>query len=68
MAVFIQSQHLHRDVARCRVLLKMIEHGPAQHVGQEHIERDRSRMEFARQCKGFRAAQCDQNLESLVAR
>ena len=68
MPVFIERQHLHRNVARSRVLFQVIENGPAQHVGQEDVERNRSGMEFARQCERFRAAQCDQNLESLIAR
>ena len=66
--VFVERQHLHGNVARGRILLQMIEHGPAQHVGQEDIERDGGGMEFARQRKCFGAAQRDQNLESVVAR
>ena len=46
----------------------MVEHGPAQHVGQEDIQRDSRGMELASQSKGFRTAQGDENLESLIAR
>ena len=68
MPVFIQSQHLHRDVPRCGILFQVIEHGPTQHVGQEDVERNCGRMEFAGQSQRFRAAHRDQHLESFVVR
>ena len=68
MAVFIQRQHLHGNVPRGRILLQVIEHGPAQHVGQEHVERNGGGMEFAGQRKSFGAARRHENLESLVVR
>ncbi len=68
MPVLIQGQHLHRDVARGRILLQMVQHGPAQHVGQEHIQRDGGGMVLARQRQRFGAAHRDQHLEALVAR
>ena len=54
--VFVQGQHLDWDVAGGRVLFQMIEHGPAQHVRQENIERDGGGMEFAGQRERFGAA------------
>src|SRR5258708_37467512 len=46
----------------------MVQYRPAQHIGQEYIQRHRSRMVLARQHESFRAAMRHQNLESLVAR
>ena len=43
LPLLLDRQHLHRDVARRRIELQVVEHGPAQHVGQEHVERDRGR-------------------------
>ena len=66
--VLVHGQHLHRDVACCGILLEMVEHGPAEHVGQGDIERDGGGMELAREGEGLGAAQCDEDLEALVAR
>ena len=66
--VLVQRQHLHRNVARGRILLQVVEHRPAQHVGQEDIERDGRGMELARQRPGLGAAHGHQHLEALVAR
>ena len=44
LLVVVQRDDLHRDVARRRVLLELAEHRPAEHVGQEHVERDRRRL------------------------
>ena len=55
----------------CRVvgiLLQMIEHRPAQHVGQEYVQRYGRGMEFTSQRKRFRAARRHQNLEPFVVR
>ena len=68
MPVLIQRQHLHRNVPGGRILFQMIEDGPAQHVGQEHIQRNRRGMELARQGERFRAAQRDQHFESFIPR
>ena len=68
MPVFVQRQHLHGNVPGRRILLQMVQHRPAQHVGQEDVERDGRGMEFAGQRQRFRARHGDQHLESLVAR
>ena len=67
MPVFIQREHLNRDVPRGRVLFQMVEHGPAQHVRQEYVQRDGRGMELAGQSERFRAAHGDEHLEALVA-
>ena len=38
LALLLDRQHLHGDVARARIELEVVEHRPAEHVGQEHIE------------------------------
>ena len=68
MPVFIQGQHLHRDVACCGILFQMVEDRPAQHVGQEDVQRNGGGMELAGQRQSFRTAHSHQHLESLVVR
>ena len=43
LPLFLDREHLHRDVARRRIELEVVEHRPAEHVGQEDVERDRRR-------------------------
>ena len=67
MPVFVEGQHLHRDVPGRRILLQVVQHRPAQHVGQENIQRNGRRMILVRERKRFRAARGHQNFKSLVA-
>ncbi len=48
-------------------MLQLAQHRPAEHVGQEDIERHRGGLELLGEIKGFRAARRDQDLEPLVA-
>ena len=66
--ILVQRHDLHRDVPRARILLELTENRPAQHIGQEYVERDGHRGEIARQRQRFRAAHRDQHLEARVAR
>ena len=68
LAVLVERDDLHRDVAGQRVLLELAQHRPAQHVGQEHVERDRGRLELLGELERVGAAHRDQHLEALVAR
>ena len=68
LAVLVQRDDLHRDVPRQRIVLELAQHGPAQHVRQEHVERDRRRLELLGEIQRFGAARGDQHLEALVAR
>ena len=67
LAILVERDDLHRDVARQRVLLELAEHGPTQHVGQEHVERHRGRLVLLGQIERVGAARRDQHLEALVA-
>ncbi len=67
LAVLVERDDLDRDVPGQRVVLELAEHGPAQHVGQEDIERDRSRLELLGEIQRLRAARGNQDLEALVA-
>ena len=58
LALFFQGDDLHRDVARGRVELELIEHRPAEHVGQENIERDGGGTELPGERKADRALEC----------
>ena len=44
LTVFVQRDDLHGDMAGQRILFELTEHVPAQHVGQEHVERYRGRL------------------------
>ena len=66
LAIFFERHDLHRDVARLRVLLQLAQHRPAQHVGQEDVERHRHRPVLASETQRLAAAHRDQHLEALV--
>ena len=68
LAVFVQGDDLHRDVPRQRIMLELAQHRPAQHVRQEHVERNRRRLILLGEIERLGAAGGDQHLESLVAR
>ena len=68
LAIFVQGNDLHRNMTRERILLELIEDGPAEHVGQEYVERHRIRLELLRQIERVRPARRDQDLKALVAR
>ena len=55
-------------MARGRVELELVEHRPAEHVGEENIERDGHGMELPGERKAQRAFGGDDALEALVAR
>src|SRR6185437_15356798 len=50
-----------------RILLQVVEHSPAKHVGQEDVERYGGGTELTRQRQRFRAPHGNQNFEALVA-
>src|SRR5580692_10818115 len=66
VAGFVNCQYLDRDMPSGRILFQMAEHGPAQHVRQEHVERDGRRVELTGEGQGFCATRSHENLESLV--
>ena len=68
LALLFHGEHLHGDVARLRIVLQVVEHGPAQHVGQEYIERDGRQLELVRQRQRLGAVVRHQRLESLLVR
>src|SRR4030095_16911811 len=41
LTFLLERDDLHRDMPRQRIELQVVEDGPAQHVGQEDIERNR---------------------------
>ena len=67
LAVFVERDDLDRNVPRQRIVLELAQHRPAEHVGQEDVERDRGRLELLGEVQRLRAARRDQNLEALVA-
>ena len=43
LALVFERDDLHRNVPRGRVELEVVEHRPAEHVGQEDVQRDGGR-------------------------
>ena len=69
LALLFDATDLHRDVPGRRVELEVVEHRPAEHVGQEDVERDRGRADTARASdSAVLPAVGDDALEALVAR
>ena len=68
LAVFVQRDDLHRDVAGQRILLELVQYRPAEHVGQEDVERHRRRLELLGKVERIDPAHGDQDLEAVIAR
>ena len=68
LLVLVQGDDLDRDVPRQRVLLELAQHAPAQHVGQEDVERYRRRLVLLGEFERVGAAGRHQNLEPVVVR
>ena len=68
LALFLDGEDLHRDVPGRRVVLQLVEHRPAEHVRQEHVERDRRRAVLARERRPSAPVFGDDRLEAAVAR
>ena len=68
LALFLDRQHLDRNVPRRGIELQVVQHRPAQHVGQEDVERDRGRTILLGEQEGRLAAVGHDALEALVAR
>ena len=66
MPVLVERHDLHGNVPGRRILLELAQDRPAEHVGQEDVERNRGRMMLARERQRLGAAARDQHLESLV--
>ena len=67
LAIFVERDDLHGDMAGERVLLELAEHIPAQHVGQEDVERHCGRLILLGEIERVVAAHGEQHLEALVA-
>ena len=68
LPLLFQGDDLHRYVTRYGIELELIEHRPAEHVGQEDVERDRGRLVLTGKRKRRRSAGTDDALETLVPR
>ena len=67
LAIFVERDDLHGDMAGKRILLELAEHIPAEHVGQEDVERDCGRLILLGEIERVVAAHGEQHLEALVA-
>ena len=54
------------NVTRLRILLQLGEHGPAEHVGQEDVERHRGRPELTGERERIGAARRHEHLQAIV--
>ena len=63
LALLFDRQHLHRNVAGAGVELEIVEYRPAEHIGQEYIQRDRGRQVFACEGEGLLTTVGDQTFE-----
>ena len=68
LLLLLDRDDLHRNVARFGLELEVVQHGPAEHVGQKDIERDDRRSILAGKSQRFVAARRHESLEALVAR
>ena len=59
---------MHRNVTRLRVVLQPVEHGPAVHHRQLHVEDDRVGLELVRERETRVAPNGDDSFEATVAR
>ena len=60
LALFLNREDLHGNVSRGGVELQAVQHRPAEHVGQEHVQRNRRRQVLPRQRQRGRAASARQ--------
>src|SRR5262249_25027736 len=66
LTLLFHGDDLHRYVARAGILFEMTEHVPAQHVGEEDIERDGGWLVFPDERQGRAAKSADKSLETPV--
>ena len=64
LTILVHGQDLHRDVARLERALELAEHVPAQHVGQEDIERHGVGLVFLGKLQRLGAPHGDQRLHA----
>ncbi len=65
LPVFVQRDDLHRDVPGGRILLQLTQDRPAEHIGQEDVQRDCRRPELADEIEAFSATRGHQYFEPL---
>src|SRR5580704_10090323 len=68
LALVLHRENLYRDMAGGAIALEVIKYGPAQHVGQKHVERDGCEWIFDRQRERVGAGSGQQHLEPTLAR
>ena len=67
LALLVDREDLHRDVPHGRVGLEVVEHGPAEHVGQVDVQGDGVGAELPGKGKARRASGGHDHLEAPVA-
>ena len=67
LTILVERDDLHRDMPGQRILFELAQHAPAQHVGQEYIERHRRGLILLRQFDRISAARGKQHLEPRIA-
>jgi len=59
------TNNLYGNVSCGRILFQVIEHGPAEHIGQENIEHNRQRLKLVSQRAHMRPVGRDDPLQAL---
>src|SRR4051812_76915 len=67
LAVLIEADDLHRDMAGQRILLQMAQNRPAEHIGKKDVERHGCRLILPRELDRFISRRCNDGLEAAVA-
>jgi len=68
LAILVERDDLNRNMPGERILLELAQNRPAQHVGQEHVERHRRGLVLLGEVEGIGPPHRHQHLEALVAR
>ena len=68
LSFFLDRDHLHRDVPGGGIELEIVQDRPAQHVGKEHVERDRGRLVLSGECQCLLAAIRHDTFEAVIPR
>ena len=67
LPIFIERQHLNRDMPRPRILFQVVKHRPPQHVRQKDIKGNGRGMKFLGESQRLRTSCGHQDFKSFFA-
>ena len=68
LSILVERHDLNWNVPCLGIVLQLTQHGPPEHVGQEHVERYGSWTELFGECDRLGATHCHECLQPLIAR